>query len=435
MKPVWPISRRRFLQTSAGLAAVGISAAAVYSAARRAIRVGLIGAGGRGRQLAGTLGWTRFRPVYGELAAVCDVNRSRAEQVRRENCPAAELYDDYRELLARDDLQAVFIATPDHWHTAIALAALRAGKAVYCEKPLTLTVDEGRQLLAAANSSNRAFQVGTQQRSDWRFQTACELVRNGRLGALRRIDIKLPTGSLPSASSGGPFPVSRVPEHLNWDRWLGQAPWVEFRKQRYDPFRWWFEYSGGFMTDWGAHHLDIAHWAMNVEHAGPLVVDGWAELPSVENGYNTPRRFEVEMTYPGGIKVHIGPSETENGIRFEGHEGRVFVNRGRLSGKPVDELARRPLAPDAIRLCPPNVAWGTPTLIQVLDFFDCIETGRAPVSDVAGQHRSASACHLANIALRLGRKLVWDASREQIIGDAVANAMLSRPQRAPYQVA
>jgi predicted dehydrogenase len=152
MKPSWPISRRRFLQTSAGMAVVGIPAAAVYSAARRAIRVGLIGAGGRGRQLAGTLGWTRFRPVYGELAAVCDVNRLRAEQVQREHCPAAMLYDDYGELLARDDLQAVFIATPDHWHAAIALAALRAGKAVYCEKPLTLTVDEGRQLVAAAQS-------------------------------------------------------------------------------------------------------------------------------------------------------------------------------------------------------------------------------------------------------------------------------------------
>jgi len=429
------MNRRRFLQASAGMVAVALPAAAVYSAARRAIRVGLIGAGGRGRQLAGTLGWTRFRPVYGELAAVCDVNRLRAEQVRREHSPAAMLYDDYAELLARDDLQAVFIATPDHWHAAIALAALRAGKAVYCEKPLTLTVDEGRQLVAAAQRSRCVFQVGTQQRSDWRFRTACELVRNGRLGALRRIDIKLPTGSLPSTSFGGPFPVSPVPAHLNWDRWLGQAPWVEFRKQRYDPFRWWFEYSGGFMSDWGAHHLDIAHWAMGVEHAGPTEVEGWAKLPNVENGFNTPRRFEVELAYPDGVKVQVETSEIENGITFEGDEGRVFVNRGRVSGKPVEELARRPLGPDALRLCPVKVAWGTPTLIHVLHFFDCIETGCAPISDVASQHRSATACHLANIALRLGRKLTWDAAREQIVGDAEASAMLSRPQREPYQVA
>ncbi|HEV3003936.1 MAG TPA: Gfo/Idh/MocA family oxidoreductase [Pirellulales bacterium] len=429
-----PLSRRRFLQTSAGLAAVGLPAAAIYSAARRAIPVGLVGAGARGRQLAGTLGWTRFRPVYGHLVAVCDVNRLRAEQVRREHCPWADIHGDHRELLARDDVQAVFIATPDHWHAAIALAALQAGKAVYCEKPLTLTIAEGQLLTAAANASNCTFQVGTQQRSDWRFRTACELVRNGRLGTLQRIDVKLPTSSLPSTSYGGPFPVSPAPEHLDWDRWLGQAPWAEFCKQRYDPFRWWFEYSGGFITDWGAHHLDVAHWAMDVEDSGPLTIDGWAELPGIENGYNTPRRFRLEMTYAGGVEVRLEPSETENGILFQGDEGRIFVNRGRLSGKPVDELALRPLASDAVRLGPIGTPWGTPTYIHVLDFLDCIETGRAPISGVSGQHRSATACHLANIALRLGRRLTWDASAEQVVGDAEANAMLSRPQREGYAV-
>jgi predicted dehydrogenase len=429
------LSRRRFLQTSAGLAVVGAPAAAIYSAARRSIPVGLIGAGGRGRQLAGTLGWTRFRPVYGEVVAVCDVNRRRAESVQREHCPSADVHGDYRELLARDDLRAVFIATPDHWHVAMALAAQRAGKAVYCEKPLTLTVDEGRLLVAASQKSKCAFQVGTQQRSDWRFRTACELIRNGRLGMLKRVEIKLPTSSLPSTSFGGPFHVSAIPEHLDWDRWLGQAPWVEFCKQRYDPFRWWFEYSGGFITDWGAHHLDIAHWAMDVEDSGPTVIDGWAELPEVENGYNTPRTFRVELTYPGGVAVCLEPSETENGILFEGDEGRIFVNRGRLSGKPVEELARRPFEPNAVRLGKGSSPWGTPTYIHVLDFLDCIETGCTPTSTVAGQHRSATACHLANIALRLGRRLVWDSSAERFVGDDEANAMLRRPQRAPYEVA
>jgi predicted dehydrogenase len=226
-----------------------------------------------------------------------------------------------------------------------------------------------------------------------------------------------------------------VPEHLDWDRWLGQAPWVEFCKQRYDPFRWWFEYSGGFITDWGAHHLDIAHWAMDVEHSGPFAIEGWAELPEKRNGYNTPRRFGVELKYPGGVEVRLTPSETENGILFEGDEGRVFVNRGRLSGKPVDELARRPLATETIRLRRPSATWGTPTYLHVLDFLDGVATGRAPMADVAVGHRSATACHLANIALRLGRKLTWDPLREQINGDDEANAMLSRPQRTGYEVA
>lgn len=426
------LNRRRLLKTAAVSAFAGGAGGAWFAATRDPIRLGLIGAGGRGRQLARTVRWTRLRRRCGEVVAVCDVHRLRAEELRDASCPRATLHEHYQEVLDRDDIEAVIVATPDHWHTAITLAALRAGKAVYCEKPLTLTVAEGQLLVAAAQQTGGIVQVGTQQRSDWRFRTACELVRNGRLGAMRRIEVTLPTGSLPATSGGGPFPPSPIPSSLNWDLWLGQAPWAEFCKQRYDPFRWWFEYSGGFMTDWGAHHLDIVHRALEVESSGPLRIDGRGELPCVPNGYNTPRRFSVEMEYAGGVTVHVRLSERENGIRFDGDEGRIFVNRGRLTGQPVERLTRSPLPHDAVRLDNGTRHWGTATYIHLLEFFDCIRSGRRPIADVASQHRTATACHLANISMRLGRPIRWNPQSEQCLDDPGVTALLGRPQRSPY---
>jgi predicted dehydrogenase len=425
------LNRRRFLKWSAAPAVAAIGGAAYY-ARRQPIRLALIGAGGRGRQLARAMRWTGVRQTYGQVVAACDVNRRRAEQVKAESCPAAEIYRDYRQVLARDDVEGVLIATPDHWHAAIALAALDAGKAAYCEKPLTLTVAEGQSLVERVRRTRGLLLVGTQQRSSRYFQQACELVRNGRLGRLQRVDVWLPTGSLPAGAASGPFAVSPPPRDLDWDLWLGQAPWAEFCKQRYDPFRWWFEYSGGFMTDWGAHHLDIVHWAMDCERSGPTSIDGRADLPRVENGYNTPRRFAVDLHYPSGVHVRVEPSESVNGIRFQGEQGRIFVNRGRLSGAPVEELAHRPLPPDAIRLGPAGGHWGPDTYVHLVHFLDCIRAGAKPIADVESQHRSASVCHLANISMRLGRKLNWNAERERCIGDAEADALLSRPQRAGY---
>ncbi|HEX5445084.1 MAG TPA: Gfo/Idh/MocA family oxidoreductase [Pirellulales bacterium] len=426
------LNRRLFLKTAAASTVVAGTGAGWFSATRDPIRLGLVGAGGRGRQLARAVRWTRLHRRCGELVAVCDVHRRRAQQVRDAACSQATLHEHYQEVLDRGDIEAVIVATPDHWHTAITLAALRAGKAVYCEKPLTLTVAEGQSLVAAAAKTGGVVQVGTQQRSDWRFRTACELVRNGRLGAMRRVEVALPSGSLPATSGGGPFANSPVPGELNWDLWLGQAPWAEFCRQRYDPFRWWFEYSGGFMTDWGAHHLDIVHRALGVEDCGPLHIDGRAELPDVPNGYNTPRQFDVDLKYAGGVEVRVRLSESENGILFEGDEGRIFVNRGRLTGGPVERLARNPLPADSLRLDNDTRHWGTATYIHLLEFFDCIRSGKRPISDVASQHRTATACHLANISMRLGRPIRWDPASEQCLDDAEANALLGRPQRTPF---
>lgn len=427
------LTRRRLLKLSAA-AGLGLSAAGILrTSARDTIRLGLIGAGGRGRQLAATVRWTQFLRRGATIAAVCDVNLPRAERLRDESCPKAAVCQHYQDLLDCDDIEGVIIATPDHWHAPLALAALDTGRAVYCEKPLTLTIAEGHLLAERFRRTGGIVQVGTQQRSDWRFRTACELVRNGRLGQIRRVEVTLPTGSLPATSVGGPFANCPVPEGLNWDLWLGQAPSAEFCKQRYEPFRWWFEYSGGFMTDWGAHHLDIVHRALGVEDQGPITIDARGELPQIANGYNTPRRFTVDYSYPGGVAVQVKLSEEENGILFEGDEGRIFVNRGRLSGKPVEQLRRDPIPESALRLGNGTHYWGTATFIHLREFLDCIRTGKRPISDVASQHRSVTACHLANISLRLGRPLKWDSVREAFPNDNEANSYRSRPQRAGYE--
>lgn len=427
-------SRRRFLQTTAVGGTVA-AAAGIYRNSQRRVRLGLIGCGARGKQLAATIGWTKFYPLCGEVTALCDVDAGRAAELQQAACPDAAIYADYHRLLERDDLDAVVIAAPDHWHTPLSLAAMRAGKAVYCEKPLTLTVEEGQLLVREAQATRTVFQVGTQQRSDGRFQTACDLVRNGRLGCVRRVVVSLPTGSLPAESYGGPFDVESPPAGLDWNAWLGQAPAVEFCRQRFDPFRWWFEYSGGFMTDWGAHHLDIVHWALGVEHSGPLLVDGRAELPKIANGYNTPRNFNVDLHYSDDVTVHVELSSRVNGIRFEGERGSLFVDRHRIVGAAYDELLARPFTADAVRVANRSRAWGTPNFAHMLDFLHCVETGATPIADVASQHRTATACHLANISMRLGRKITWDPQREQIVGDVEAAALLGRPQRQGYEIA
>ncbi|HEV3003727.1 MAG TPA: Gfo/Idh/MocA family oxidoreductase, partial [Pirellulales bacterium] len=404
-------SRRGLLRWSAG-GALGVTAAGVvHSATRDLVRLALVGCGGRGRQLARTVRWTGLQRRGGQIVALCDVNRPRAERTRDESWPKAAICEHYQEVLDRDDVEGVIIATPDHWHTPITLAALRSKLAVYCEKPLTLTVAEGQLLVEAVRRANGIVQVGTQQRSDWRFRTACELVRNGRLGNVQRVEVTLPTGSLPPHAKGGPFATCPVPGGLNWDLWLGQAPAADFCKQRYDPFRWWFEYSGGFMTDWGAHHLDIVHRALAVEGSGPTYVRGEAQLPQIPNGYNTPRQFTVEFTYPGNVPVSVGLSDEQNGILFVGDEGRILVNRGRLSGKPVEQLARDPLPAEAIRLDNETRYWGTANYVHLREFLDCVRAGKRPISDVASQHRSATTCHLANISMRLGRALRWDTAK------------------------
>ena len=408
----------------AGLGAAGLGWN-WYRQHQRSIRIALIGCGMRGGQLAGLIHHSGWHDIKGEIVAVCDANRLRAEQVRQRYAPSADVTQNFQQVLNRNDVDAVFIATPDHWHSRCALAALQAGKHVYCEKPMTLTIAEGQQLVAAATASDRTFLVGTQQRSHRQFQQAVELIRCGRLGQINRIEISVPVNR-----SGGPFSAQPVPDELDWENWLGPAPYAEYCPERYRGFRFWYEYSGGSMTDWGAHNVDIAQWALNVDQSGPIAVSADAAIPSVENGYNTPPQFEVEMKYASGTTIVVRPSAAESGILFEGDEGRIYVNRKRLTGKPVEELGRRPLPVTAERFGHRRTTiYNSYNMAHVLHFFDCITRGEKPISDVISQHRSASACHLANIAMRLGRSVRWNPETEQFDDDHEATAMLTRPSR------
>jgi len=375
---------------------------------------------------------------YGDVVAICDVDRQVAERARERFGGQAALYEDYRKMLDRKDVDVVLVASPDHWHAAMAIDACRAGKDVFCEKPLTLTVAEGKPICRVVEETGAVVQVGTWRRSDWRFRLACEMVRQGRLGKLRSATVTL--GANPQA---GPFENRPVPTHLNWDMWLGQTPAVPYCPERcHHNFRWWLEYSGGQMTDWGAHHIDIAQWGIGMDHSGPVQIDGRATFPDVPNGYNVPTRFEARMVYPNGVEMLVkdtAPAE-RSGILFTGEKGRIFVNRANVDGKPAEDLEHNPLPPEKYQLYPhdnpdrtPRSGSGQGLINHMANFFDCIKTRNTPISDVVSQHRTASTCHLGTISMRLGRKLTWDPEKEQVVGDDEANAMLSRAQRAPYQ--
>jgi predicted dehydrogenase len=428
------LTRRGFLQSSAALSA-GLAGARTAFAAPRSpndrLRIGSIGMRYQGSVIADKA------QAFGDIVAIADVDRQVAEKARDQFGGQAKLYEDYRDLLARDDVDVVTIGAPDHWHAKMLIDACRAGKDVYCEKPLTLTVEEGRHIIRAVQETKRVVQVGTWQRSDHNFRLACEMVRSGRIGKLKRVDVVLGKNV-----AGGPFAVQSVPSHLNWDLWQGQTPDTPYIPERcHYTFRWWLEYSGGQMTDWGAHHLDIAHWGMGRERSGPVEIEGKARWPKIENGYSVPLDFEARLTYADGVVLEVKDTG-RNGVLFEGSEGRIFVNRGTVAGQPVDDLQSNPLPREAFRLYahdnlnrPPRMGKLDAIVNHMGNFYDCVLSRHTPLADVESQHRSVSACHLANIALRLGRPLRWNPEREQFVDDAEADVLLRREQRPGFEVA
>ncbi|MBI2823102.1 MAG: Gfo/Idh/MocA family oxidoreductase [Planctomycetia bacterium] len=392
------------------------------------LRLGVIGLRYQGSVIA------REALPFGDIVALCDVDAEVLAKARAEFGDKAHAYEDYRRLLERQDLDAVLIGTPDHWHAPMLIDACRAGKDVYCEKPLTLTVDEGKQIARAVRESRRVVQVGTWQRSDSRFRLAAEMVRAGRIGKVRKITIVLAKNV-----QGGPFAAVDPPAHFNWDLWQGQTPAVPYIAERtHYTFRWWHEYSGGQMTDWGAHQLDIAQWMLGQERSGPVEIEGEAVFPNVPDGYNVARDFRARLRYADGVEVEV-LDDGRAGVMVEGEEGRIFVNRGVLSGKPVEQLADHPLPREEFSLYgddnrdrPERSGKLEAIKNHMGNFYDCLLARRDPISDVASQHRSATACHVANISMRLKRRLRWDPQAEQFVGDEEANRWLSRPQRAGY---
>ncbi len=433
-------NRRDFLRTSALGTAALLTAPYVATADAQAkdqskskndrFRIGAIGMRYQGTVITdGALPW-------GDVVAICDVDRQIAEKAREHYGGKADLYEDYREMLDRKDIDAVTIGAPDHWHTAMAIAACKAGKHVYCEKPLTLTIDEGKLLCRVAQDSGVVFQVGTRLRSDHHHRLACETVHAGRLGKLKRIIVGLGTNP-----QGGPFKVQEPPTHLNWDLWLGQAPMVPYTKERcHYTFRWWYEYAGGKQADIGAHFLDLAQWAMGMQYSGPVKIDAKATFPNTSNGYNVASSYEVRMVYADGVEIVTG-DHVPGGVRYDGELGWLHGTKGEINGKPFNLLKDDPIPQENYRLYRHDnperpLATGKPgqTHRHMGNFFDCIRNGTPTLSDVLNQHRAASVCHLANISQRLGRKLNWDPENELFIGDEEADRHLRRAQRKGYEI-
>lgn len=422
-------NRREFLKTSAALSAAASVPYIFTSGHVRAdapndrLTVASIGVGGRGSGIGHQAG------SKGNMVACCDVDREHGERFASKYDGRCEVYGDYRQVLDRKDIDAVTIGTPDHWHVKIATEALLAGKDVYCEKPLTLTIDEGKTISRVVKETGRVMQVGTQQRSEFNsmFLKAVVLAQSGRLG--ENLTARCRAGD---AQPGGPFDVSAPPSNLNWDMWQGQAPEQGYCPERvHHNFRWWLEYSGGQVTDWGVHVVDIGLWALGLQETGPTTIEGSGTFPEVENGYNVATNYDTTMTFANGRKIHL-TSEGGGDVMIEGEKGRILVSRGRLVGKPIEDLTAADhewLDEQVIKLYR-----GKKPGDHMRNFFECVKDRSLPISDVFTHHRSVSVCHLANIMMRLNRKLEWDPVAEDFIGDDEASGMLSREQRAPYTI-
>lgn len=441
------LSRRQFLQANClTAAALGLAPYMHVAMAQEATtpksanarwRIGSIGMRYQGSVI------TREALPYGDVVAICDVDRHVREQARASFGSTAQIYEDYRELLSRQDLDVVLIASPDHWHSKMLIDACRAGKDVYCEKPLTLTIEEGKLICRVVQETRRIVQVGSWQRNDARFRQAVEMIHAGRIGKLQKVTVLMGKNA-----TGGPFASQPVPRHFNWNLWQGQTPDVPYIPERsHYTFRWWYEYCGGEMTDTGAHHLDIAQWGIGEQHGGPVEIEGTAKYPEIANGYNVATDYHVRYRYANGVELEVLDAargeHNRNGVMFEGEAGRIFVNRGTLTGKPVEDLATQPLRrADWKVYAHDNLSrperMGKIDAIQnhMGNFYDCTLHRTAPLSDVVSQHRSASLCHLGNIAMRVGRKLNWDPVAEMFTGDgaALANPHLRREQRAGFEV-
>jgi predicted dehydrogenase len=419
--------RRRFLQTSAAVATAPLVVSnAVFAQDDRPapsdrIVIGSIGTGDLGRRhhLNGRL----LSSKRVQVAAVCDVDRNHRDQaaldVQRRTGKRVAIYKDFRHLCDRKDIDAVLIAVPDHWHALTAVYAMESGKDVYCEKPLTLTVDEGKKMVAAARRYGTVFQTGSQQRSDRRFRQACELVRQEKLGKLIRVDTHI--GGIDAGSWQSP---TTPPPELDWDFWLGPAPYVPYTANRcHYQFRWFSDYSGGKMTDWGAHHNDIAQWGIGADGSGPVRVKGTGKFH--ENGpHDVPGQFDVAYTYANGVELHCH-SDGENGVKFTCKDGWVFVSREKITASDPEILKLEPSGAD-LRLYESRD--------HHENWFDCIQSRKQPICDVEIGHRSVTVCHIGNIAIKLGRELKWDPKTERFVGDDQANLLLSKPMRAPWHL-
>jgi predicted dehydrogenase len=424
MLPQSTLSRRDWLRSSiAGGAILGLPAS-IYQAAYSAetppseqIRIGSIGVGNQGKG--------NLKAFLKQAVAVCEVDSTRLADAAKTLEQAGKkpiTTGDYRKLLERKDIDAVVITTPDHWHALQTVQACQAGKDVYCEKPLTLTIDEGKAMVVAARKYSRVVQTGSQQRSSKEFRIACEAVRNGVVGEISEVKVGLPKPNF----KGPPVKDAPPPKDLDYEIWLGPAPERPYNEKRvHYLFRFFWDYSGGQQTNFGAHHLDIAQWGLGMDESGPVSVEGTAKFHP-EGWYETPDHTEITYKYSNKVVMHCGQGYPQ-GTTFIGSKGVVYVTRGKveitIGGAKVDPAK---LPPGAVKL---EVSGNHHT-----NWLDCIKSRKKPICDVAIGHRSATVCHLGNIAIRTGKKLTWDPKAETFVGDAEAAKWTSKEYRKPWKL-
>ncbi|MEM8678251.1 MAG: Gfo/Idh/MocA family oxidoreductase [Planctomycetota bacterium] len=450
-------TRRRFLQASAALACpLILPRLHAGESPNDKLTLGAIGVGGRGTEIA------RQAASLGQMVAVCDVHKDNAvnfqQMVKEKFQQDCKVYTDFREMLAQEsDIDAVTIGTPDHWHVRNAIEAMKSGKHVYCEKPLTLTLGEGKAIQDAVARYGKVFQVGTQQRSEFgmNFLKAVAIAHSGRLGdklharsSVGRGGSRSPIPDMPF----GPFPTATVPEALDWDLWQGPAGDVDFCPQRVGwNFRWWFEYSGGQVTDWGVHHTDIAFWALAGEDGQAIGAEGTAEFMGVDreevlqfllgerparempHAYNTALAFDVNIGLSTGNEIQL--VSEENALLISGERGRIRVNRGGLTGKPVEEIDADPKAKQEIEERMAKLYGGElpqPHLGHMQNFLDAIADGRQPIANVADHVRAVNACHLANVAILLDQAVEFDPEACEFRGNNEANRLVNRQAREEF---
>jgi len=437
------ITRRTFLQSSVAAAAIPYVAcpSALGKSGRPApsnqITMGLVGLGSMGmRHVKGFLQEDDCR-----IIAVCDVDAGRRiaavqeinKQYGSQDCAQ---HNDFRDLIARDDIDTLCISVPDHWHSIPAIMGMRAGKDIYGEKPLALTIPEGRAMIEAAHRYKCVWQTGSWQRSTEHFRFACELVRNKRIGELQKVEVGIgggykPPGGQPAVNRIDPQPVMPIPEGFDYEMWLGPAPWAPYTEKRcHWNFRWIMDYSGGQVSDWGAHHIDIAHWGMNCDDTGPIEVEGKGVFCN-DGLWNAATDYDFRCKYDNGLTMSVGSNNHyAQGVRFVGDKGWVHVTRAGLDANPKS-LLKEKIGPEEVHLARPS---GDHRQGHRRDFLDCVKTRGQTIAPVEVGHRSAAVAHLANVAMILGRKIRWDPKSERIIDDAPANRMLSRAMRSPWHL-
>jgi len=424
------LSRRSFLKMTAAGTAFAFPAivppsalgAGEKTAPSERITMGIIGTGGQG--IGNMRGFMMQRDV--QVLAVCDVDKAHRDAAkalvdRRYRNTDCQAYNDFREVTRRDDIDAVVISTPDHWHAIPAIDAAKHAKDIYVEKPLTLTIQEGRTLCDAVKKHDRIVQTGSQQRSMETFWKAAMLARNGRLGNIHTINVSIPDNNRECGPTWEPEPV---PEGFDYNFWLGPAPWAEYHHLRcHYTFRFILDYSGGQVTNFGAHHIDIAQWSIDMDDSGPIEVSGNGEFPAT-GLFTTATKVYFECTYANGVKLycktHGGPS-----IQIEGSEGSVRAGRKSISSEPASLLKEDF---DSLE----NQLYKSRH--HQRNFLDCVKTREQPICPAEVGHRSATVCHLGNIAMLLGRSVKWDPGTETFGSDDEANAMIGRPLRDPWML-